>query len=233
MDYKAQGTRMENLLDLRWPPVALAFRATPPPNVRRVNETLAAGCGYWRHAADGQVFFTEASDHYNCPIGAHTHGIDLPSERARELEGIVGTMVGIGYIQMEEVAAIPQRSRAFGVAVYAPLAATPIEPDVVLVRANPKQMMLLAEAVRAAGVGHDVAAMLRPTCAIIPEAVESGRASLSLGCIGNRVYTGLGPDELYFAIPADMVAGVVDKLEMVVAANRELETFHHQRRGEN
>ena len=142
-------------------------------------------------------------------------------------------MVGIGYIQMEEVAAIPQRSTAFGVAVYAPLAATPIEPDVVLVRANPKQMMLLAEAVRAAGVNHNTAVMLRPTCAIIPEATESGRASLSLGCIGNRVYTGLGPDELYFAIPAHMVAGVVDKLEAIVTANRELETFHHQRRGEN
>lgn len=232
MDHKAHGTRMRNLLGLRWPPVALAFRSAPPPNVRRISESLPAGCGYWRHAAEGEIFFTEASDHYNCPIGAHTHGVDLPSERSREFQEIVGTMVRIGYIELDEVAAIPRGSRAFGVAVYAPLTATPTEPDVVLVRGNALQMMLLAEAVRAAGVSHDMAAMLRPTCAIIPEAIQSGRPSLSLGCIGNRVYTDLGPDEMYFALPAQTVADVVDKLDGVVKANRELESFHHQRGGE-
>ena len=75
-----------------------------------------------------------------------------------------------------------------------------------------------------------MAAKLRPTCAIVPEAAEAGQASLSLGCIGNRVYTGLGDDELYCAIPASQIAAVVRKLETIITANRELEIFHHQRK---
>jgi uncharacterized protein (DUF169 family) len=52
----------------------------------------------------------------------------------------------------------------------------------------------------------------------------------SLGCIGNRVYTGMGDDELYFTIPGGQVGAVVERLEAVVHANRELETYHEARR---
>ncbi|MFQ5962014.1 MAG: DUF169 domain-containing protein [Candidatus Methylomirabilales bacterium] len=230
MDLRAQGTQLQSLLDLRSPPVALAFRSAPPPDVQRISEPGPAGCSYWKLAADGQIFFTEASDHYTCPIGAHTHGVELPGEVARELQGLVETMVGLEYVQMEEVPRIPRRRTAFDVAIYAPLTATPVDPDVVLVRGNPKQMMLIAEAVRAARISDDMAAKLRPTCAIVPEAVEAGHANLSLGCIGNRVYTGLGDDEVYCALPASKVAAVVQKLETIIAANRELEMFHYQRK---
>jgi uncharacterized protein (DUF169 family) len=230
MDLRTQGAQLESLLDLRSAPVALAFRSVPPPNVHRISEPAPAGCGYWKLAADGQVFFTEASDHYNCPIGAHTHGVDLPAEAARELEWLVGTMVQIEYITMEDLPKIPRRTAAFGVAVYAPLTAAPVDPDVILLRGNPKQMMLVAEAAQAAGIGHEMAAKLRPTCAIVPEVAEAGQTTLSLGCIGNRIYTGLGDDELYCAIPASQVAAIVGKLEAIITANRELEIFHHQRK---
>ena len=53
---------------------------------------------------------------------------------------------------MEEVPQIPTRKTPLRVAVYAPLAAAPVPPDVVLVRGNARQLMLLAEAAQAAGV---------------------------------------------------------------------------------
>jgi uncharacterized protein (DUF169 family) len=53
---------------------------------------------------------------------------------------------------------------------------------------------------------------------------------VSLGCIGNRVYTGLGDDELYFTIPGPRIGAVVERLEAVVHANRELEKYHEGRR---
>lgn len=229
MDVKTQGMRLQSLLGLRCPPVSLTFRDEPPPNVPRISHGAPAGCSYWRLAAEGQPFFTEASDHINCPIGAHTHGVPLPAKATHELAGLIEMMARIEYIDMEEVATIPQRRQSFGVAIYAPLTSTPVEPDVVLIRGNPKQMMLLAEAARAAGISQDTAAKLRPTCAIVPEAAEAGRASLSLGCIGNRVYTGLGDDELYFAIPGPRVAAVLESLETIINANRELERFHRGR----
>ncbi|MCI0460988.1 MAG: DUF169 domain-containing protein [Gemmataceae bacterium] len=218
--------QLVDLLGLRTAPVALTFQATPPANVPRVATAGPSGCTYWKRAAEGQVFYTEAPDHYQCPIGAYTHGIDLPPEQAKELEGVVGTMVGLGYLRPEEVPTIPRRQERFGVALYAPLTAAPSEPDVVLVRGNAKQVMLLAEAAHAAGVSAASGLMGRPTCAAIPEVLRTQRSVASLGCIGNRVYTGLANDELYFALPGKHVGAVTEKLAALVHANRELESYH-------
>ena len=230
MSTRSLGTRLSGLLGLESAPVGVAFRPTAPAGIRRVERPGPAGCAYWKRAADGEAFYTEAADHYNCPVGSHTHGVELPPDRAAELEQVVGTMVGLQYIRMDEVSSLPRRREPFGVAVYAPLADTPVDPDVVIVRGNARQVMLVAEAARAAGIGHEGAALGRPACAMIPEAMSSARGNTSLGCIGNRVYTGLGDAELYFTIPGSRLGEVVEKLETVVRANRELEEYHRARR---
>ncbi|HSE02772.1 MAG TPA: DUF169 domain-containing protein [Methylomirabilota bacterium] len=222
---------MTELLNLSSPPVAVTFSAVPPPGVPRVAKPGPAGCAYWRQAAAGAVFYTEAADHYNCPVGSYTHGVTLPPERARELEDVVGTMVGLQYIRMEEVGALPRRAEPLRVAVYAPLSEAPVPPDVVMVRGRARQIMLVAEAARAAGLAGDTAAMGRPACAMIPAVLAGSGGVTSLGCIGNRVYTGLGDDELYFTIPGPRVGDVVERLETVVRANQELEKYHEGRRG--
>ncbi len=230
MNFATQGTQLKELLGLSSPPVALAFRPSPPPHVRRVAAPGPAGCAYWRLAAEGQVFYTEASDHHGCTIGAHTHNVEMPPEKKKELEAVIGTMVGLEYLKMEEIGALPRRSEKFGVAIYAPLAEAPVDPDVVLVRGNARQVMLVAEAARAAGIGHDGAALGRPACAMIPQTLNAERGNTSLGCIGNRVYTGLADTELYYAIPGAHVAAVVDKLATILHANQELEEFHQGRK---
>jgi len=230
MNVKHTAAKLSELLGLRIAPVAVAFRAAAPAGVGRVARAGPAGCAYWRWAAEGRVFYTEAADHYSCPVGSYTHGVTLPPDRARELEGVVGTMVGLQYIRMEEVQTLPRLTAPFGVAVYAPLADAPVDPDVVLVRGNARQIMLVAEAARAAGIGHDGPALGRPACSMIPEAMRAARGNTSLGCIGNRVYTELGDDEFYFTIPGARLDEVVLKLETIVHANRELEQYHEGRR---
>ncbi len=230
MDYTSQASLLQELLGLRFPPVAIAFRPSAPAGVRRIPAPSPAGCGYWRLAAEGQVFYTEAADHYTCPVGAHTHGVTLPPEVATELNALVQTMVGMQYISLDEIPNIPRLHGAFGVAVYAPLAAAPCEADVVLVRGTVKQLMVLAEAAQAAGVAGGGATMGRPTCAVLPEALQSELTATSFGCIGNRVYTGLGEDEGYYAIPGSKVEAVVGRLATIAEANRQLETFHRARR---
>ena len=229
MNLATQGNRLKELLGLTWPPVALAFQPSAPPHIPRIDSAGPSGCTYWRLAAEGKVFYTEASDHYHCPIGAYTHGIELPPAQAQELEGLVSTMIGLEYLRQEEVATIPRRGAPFGVAIYAPLAEAPFAADVVIVRGRAKQLMLLAEAARAAGLSHEGGMMGRPTCAMVPEAMQSGRATVSFGCIGNRVYTELGDDELYAAIPGPQLATLIDKLTATGAANRALENFHRTR----
>lgn len=223
------ATEINALLGLRRQPVAIKFQESAPEGMPRIDEAAVSGCTYWKLAAEGRTFYTQESDHYGCPIGSHTHGIELPEETAKELEDLVGTMVELQYIAIDEVPEIPQLQGRFGVALYAPLADATFEPDVVLVCGNAKQMMLLAEAAHSAGLSSDTSMVGRPTCAAIPAVLQSGRTATNLGCIGNRVYTRLADDELYFVIAGSQLTCVVEKLATIVRANEELETFHQAR----
>ena len=218
--------QMGQLLGLQKSPVAIAFREHAPEGVSKVDEAAVSGCAYWKSAAQGRTFYTEASDHYGCPVGAHTHGIELPAQQAEELQGLVGTMVDLQYIAMEEVAQLPQLGNGFGVAVYAPLSEAEFEPDVVVLCGNPRQMMVLAEAAHAAGIGGGTSQVGRPTCAAIPATLESQRVVTNLGCIGNRVYTELGDEELYFVVPGAQLDALAEKLAVIASANQELASFH-------
>jgi uncharacterized protein (DUF169 family) len=209
--------------------VAITFHDSPPEGVARIDAPAPAGCAYWRAAAEGRTFFTEAEDHLGCPIGAHTHHAPMDEAKGRELEGMLQTMVGLKYLKLAEVPAIPRRTTPLKVAVYAPLARAEGVPDVVLVRGRAKAMMLLAEAAQAAGLASTTPAMGRPTCAVIPGAMASGRAAHSFGCIGNRVYTGASDDDAYFAIPGASLAELTSALETIAHANVELAKFHTAR----
>src|SRR5688572_3684355 len=229
MDVRAHSRTLVEELGLRAPPVAIAFRADVPADMERVGAPAPAGCGYWRMAAGGRSFATVASDHYGCPVGAHTHGVALPPEKQAELQGLIGTMVGLEYLKMEDVPGIPHRTDPFGAALYAPLEKASFSPDVVLVRGTARQLMLLAEAAQSAGVTGEHPALGRPTCAVLPQALQSGRTAVSFGCVGNRVYTGAADDEAYFAIPGDKLEAVLARLAVIARANRELEKFHRAR----
>ena len=221
---------LTELLGLTSSPVAIAFVDTPPPGVPHVSAGEPAGCGYWRRAAAGEVFFTVADDHKRCPVGAHTHNVPLSPAEQQELMGLVGTMVGLEYIRMEEVPSIPTRKTPLQVATYAPLGKSPARPDVVLVRGNARQLMLLAEAAQLAGVAGSGATMGRPTCAVLPQAINTGATAASFGCVGNRVYTGAGENDAYFAVPGDKLTLLEEKLATIVRANNELLKFHQTRR---
>jgi uncharacterized protein (DUF169 family) len=218
--------QLQDLLGLRKAPVAVTFCAAPPAGVRRVEAGAPSSCTYWKLAAEGQTFYTEPADHTGCPIGAYTHGIEMSAQTGQELQTVVTTMIGLGYIRMEEVPDIPRRTETFGVAVYAPLAQATGDPDVVIVAGNARQVMLLTEAAQAAGAGAGSGLMGRPTCAAIPQAQRTGQGVGSLGCIGNRVYAGLTDDELYFVLPGNQVRAVTEKLAGIVNANVELERYH-------
>lgn len=222
-------TALTQLLNLTTPPVAITFLDTVPDGVPHVAAQEPAGCGYWRRAAAGEVFYTVADDHKSCPVGAHTHNVPLSPAEKEGLMALVQTMVGLEYLKMEEVPQIPTRKTPLQIAVYAPLAAAPVTPDVVLVRGTARQLMLLAEAAQAAGVSGVGPAMGRPTCAVVPEAINAARTSASFGCVGNRVYTGASDDEGYFAIPGAQLPIVEERLAVVVRANQELEKIHRAR----
>ena len=98
-----------------------------------------------------------------------------------------------------------------------------------LVSGTPARLMLLHEAATRAAK-TPLPLLGRPTCMAIPAALSGGVAS-SLGCIGNRVYTGIADDEFYTVIAGADLDRVSDALGMIVSANRTLADYHRDRRG--
>ncbi len=212
--------------------IALTFSGVMPEGLPPAPGAQPSSCTFWRLASEGQAFYTESRDHFGCAVGAYVHGAELPDAQARELSGLVSTMIGLSYIKSEEVAQLSRQTTPLRYAIYSPLDKSPVLPDVVLVRGNPRQLMLLTEAARAAGLLANSPAMGRPACTMIPESIASGRVVLSLGCIGNRIYTGLKEQEGYIAIPGSTLEAVCSQLSIVVAANETLVKFHSERQAQ-
>ncbi len=229
LNYKELEERLAGPLDLGRRPVAVAFRETAPAGVEKFIGSQPSGCSFWRLAADGRTFYTVPSDHYNCPVGSYTHNIALPAERAPELEQALGLMAGAGYIRMEDIPGIFRLPKTPPVVIYAPLGGAPVPPDVVMFSGRPAAMMLLEEAAMRAGVAAQLPMFGRPTCMAIPAAMAQG-AVASAGCIGNRIYTGLGEDELYVAVPGKDLERIASEVAAIVSANQQLAAYHRGRR---
>jgi uncharacterized protein (DUF169 family) len=210
-------------------PVAVAFLDAAPVGIRKFDGTEPSGCSFWRLAAQGRVFYTVPENHFNCAVGAYTHNIALSPEREKETEQTLKMMFELGYVKPDEVPQIPRLSKAPAAIVYAPLGEAPVPPDAVLFACKPSAAMLLNEAANRAGVASGSPALGRPTCMALPASVQHG-AILSLGCMGNRVYTGLGEDEMYFVLRGKDLSAVADALVTITSANAALHEYASGRR---
>ena len=210
-------------------PVAVTFLESAPANIEKFSGTEPSGCSFWRLAADGRVFYTVPENHFNCAVGAYTHNIPLSTEREKETEQTLKLMFDLGYVKPEEVPQIPRLGKAPAAILYSPLGEAPVAPDVVLLACKPAAAMLLNEAISRAGVASGVPALGRPTCMALPAAMQHG-SILSLGCIGNRVYTGLAEDEMYLVIRGKDLAAVADALGVITTANAALKDYAKGRR---
>jgi len=210
-------------------PVAVTFLEKTPANVKKFEGTEPSGCSFWRLAAEGRTFYTVPENHFNCAVGAYTHNITLSPEREKETEQTLKMMFDFGYVKPEEVPQIPQLAKAPKAILYAPLGESATVPDVVLFAVKPAGAMLLQEAAGRAGVGSGAPALGRPTCMALPASLQHG-AITSLGCIGNRVYTGLSEDEMYVVLRGKDLAAVVEALSTIGSANTALHDYAKGRR---
>jgi len=229
LDYRSIEQELSSQLGLTRRPIAIAFRDTPPAGVAKFEGSVPSGCSFWRLASEGRTFFTVPSDHYHCALGAYTHNMPLPAERAKELDETLAFMTSAGYVRMDEVPGIPVLAKTPGAVIYAPLGDTPVDPDVVMFWGLAARVMLLQEAAIAAGVASSVTTFSRPTCMALPASLTSG-VVMSTGCAGNRVYTGVEEGELYIAVPGKHLAKIADASATVRSANATLREYYEARR---
>jgi len=209
--------------------VAVTFLDHAPTHAKKFDGSEPSGCSYWRLAAEGRTFYTVPENHFNCAVGAYTHNIALSPEREKETEQTLKMMFDLGYVKPEEVPQIPRLAKTPKAILYTPLSEAASVPDVVLFAVKPSGAMLLQEAVNRAGIGSGAPALGRPTCMALPASLEYG-AITSLGCIGNRVYTGLGEDEMYVVLRGKDLPAVADALKTIVSANAALHDYARSRR---
>jgi uncharacterized protein (DUF169 family) len=212
-------------------PVAVTFLDKTPHGAKKFQGSEPSSCSFWRLAADGQTFYTVPENHFNCAVGAYTHHIALSPDREKETEHTLQMMFELGYVKPEEVPKMPRLEKTPKAILYAPLGKTKTQPDVVVFTMKPGGAMLLMEAVYRAGVGNGAPAMGRPSCMALPASMEYG-ATTSLGCIGNRVHTGLGEDEMYVVLRGEDLKIVVEALETIGKANVALDKYAKRRRAE-
>jgi uncharacterized protein (DUF169 family) len=227
-NYKDIEARLVSALKLDRAPVAVTFLDAEPKGVRKFMGQVPSGCSFWKLATSSPPFYTVPQDHYNCPIGSYTHNIALPKEREKELTDVLGFMAQIGYVKMEEVPQIPRWPQAPAAVVYARLGDAPLPPDVVIVAGNARAAMLLGEASNASGKSSGMT-LPRPTCMAIPAAASKG-TTLSLACIGNRVYTEVSDNDIYAFIRGSDVEAVAGALGKILEANQQLTQYHQERK---
>ncbi len=219
---------LQKLLHLSKPPIAIGFLPAVPDHIEAWDGgPVPAGCAFWRQAQEGRTLYTLHSDHYNCAIGAHTHNIPLPADRAGELTGTVGFMVENGYIILDEVPGIPMLPSSPAAIVYGPAEDASFEASVVLIAAEPANAMLLYEAALQVAAGTALMPSLgRPGCAVLPLTVNQNKAAISLGCAGNRTFTGIPASEMYVCIPGGLWTAVVEKIAKVINSNRSMQAHY-------
>jgi uncharacterized protein (DUF169 family) len=227
--WKTMEAQFADVLQLERRPVAVTYLETAPVGLEKFEGSEPSGCSFWRVAADGRAFYTVPEDHFNCAVGAYTHNITLSPQREQETGLTLKMMFDLGYVKPEEVPQIPRLAKAPAVVVYSPLGDAPVAPDVVLFVCKPQSAMLLNEAINRAGVASGSPALGRPTCMALPAALQHG-AIVSLGCIGNRVYTGLSEDQLYCVVRGQDLEAVADALHVVNSANAALSDYAVGRR---
>ena len=219
-------------LKLTQPPVAICFTESVPAGVETWSGNSPAGCRFWQEAAT-KVFATSASDHNLCAIGMHTHNLDMTPASMADLGDALKVFAQLTYVRDEDVAMIPVLASKPKHVVYGPLAQIPetdIAPDVVLLFVRADQTLILSEASQQLEGGLPPA-MGRPACAIVPQAVNSGRSALSLGCCGARAYLDvLSDDVALYAVPGKTLGAFAERVAALANANGILTKFHQLRR---
>lgn len=221
------ASELTALLRLDAPPIGIAFTADkpngveefdapmPPPTADGRTGRVPAGCVFWMKGAE-RTFTTVPEDHGNCSVGSLTHGLISLAEAAGRAD--VAALVEAGWVTPDMFPAIPTLAERPNYITYGPLAETPVDPDVVMLRVDGKQLMTISDAVPGLHVEG------KPQCHIVPMAA-AGEIAASVGCALSRVRTAMKPDEMTCAIPGPRLQEFVDRLRATIEADSAVATY--------
>ncbi len=231
LDHRSLAAELESLLALGATPLAITFSDAAPEGVEPFagtapeptedgrTGTVPAGCAFWMEGVDA-TFSTTAEDHGNCSVGSVTHGFKTFDDVAGNSD--VAALLESGWVTGEMVPQIPVITERAKFVTYGPLADTTVDPDVVFLRLNAKQAMILSDAL------PDLQFEGKPQCHIVPIAKEAGKVAVSVGCMLSRVRTGMPSAEMTCAIPGARLEEVVERLRTTCAIDGTVAAYASQ-----
>ena len=232
-DWSQLAHDLTDELHLSAPPLAITFSDAPPDGVALFDDAMPevlpdgrtgrvpAGCVFWMKATE-RTFSTVAEDHGNCSVGSLTHGFKTLDEVAGNSD--VAALLDSGWVTLDVVPEIPVVRDRPGAVTYGPLADTPVDPDVVFLRLNGRQLMVLSDAIPGLRIEG------KPQCHIVAVAKEEGVPAASVGCALSRVRTGMPPTEMTCALPADQLPGIVASVQRNASGRRRRREVRRRRR---
>lgn len=216
-------------LNLTQAPVAICLTDSLPSGVPSWSGHAPAGCRFWQEATS-RVFATSSPDHSLCSIGQYTHNLEMSPADSKDLGDALKVFADLTYVREQDVLQIPVLASKPRFVVYGPLSDFPMEPDLVLLFVRANQILILSEASQQIEHGQPPA-MGRPACAIVPQAKNSGRSALSLGCCGARAYLDVFSDDTaLYAVPGAALQTFAERVAALTNANGILSKFHQIRR---
>jgi uncharacterized protein (DUF169 family) len=227
--YAGIADTLSQSLKLTQPPVAICLADSIPAGVAEWSGHSPAGCRFWQEATT-RTFATSAPDHERCSIGQYTHALEMSPASGTDLQDALKVFADLTYVRPEDLAAIPVLGAKAKYVIYGPLAEAPAAPDVVLLFVRADQTLILSEASQQLEGGLPPA-MGRPACAVVPQARNSGRSALSLGCCGARAYLDVLTDDVaLYAVPGATIEAFAERIAALSKANTILSQFHQLRR---
>lgn len=224
-DYAEISADLKATLGLKGSPVAIKFVLTHediPAGIPEYPETVRHCQMVSKARKEGAIFYATTEKH-QCMGGGWALGLKKlsPSLKSGEFYYKLGKFKSTAACK-RTIENIPHLGEeATHALVYAPLEKTPFPPDVVLVIAEPRAMLKIAQALLypLGGRIHSSMAGIQSVCSdATAYPYLSGKANFSLGCDGSRKFSGIEPDEMVMGLPGEMLTEVSEALKIVTGA---------------
>ncbi|HQE85992.1 MAG TPA: DUF169 domain-containing protein [Methanolinea sp.] len=225
MDYREASAVLVKSLGLKNSPVAIRLamgKEEIPEGMEKLDGTIRHCQMVNLARKEGRVFYATVENH-ECMGGAWALGLRQITETLKN---------GQFYFKLgkfESTAAckrtidrIPHvESGSTYATLYAPLEKTNFSPHLILVIAEARAMLKLAQATlfRLGGRITSEFSGIQSVCAdACAQTFLSGKANYSLGCDGSRKFSGIEDGEMVMGLPVEMLPEIVDAVRIVTAA---------------
>jgi uncharacterized protein (DUF169 family) len=225
VNYAEASETLKNVLGREKSPVALKFatsREEIPAGMEELDRTIRHCSMVNLARTEGKIFYAMSGKH-ECNGGAWALGLReiTPTLKTGEFYFKLGKFDSAAACK-RTIDKVPHLNPGDTFAtLYAPLEKTPFHPQIVLIVANPRTMLKLAQSVlfRLGGRIYAEFSGIQSVCSdATAQTYLTGRPNFSLGCDGSRKYSGILDDEMVMGLPVEMLPEITAALKIVIGA---------------